>query len=815
VVDLPSLIRQLELADFASRQTLAQAAAAALSAEQLPDVTRLLAHPLEKVRLGAIEVLCRTGRVSLPALLGHAQQRTGDDRVFAIRALVHLAQPGDETLHAPARAWLAHGDHFVQAQARLLARALALSVDAVPAPAAPAAVVTVRGPVQPPGADTVDTLTAGLLAARTDGERIALVSALERRGPLDLAAAAQRALPAGNGDVVALVCRALIRQARALPGGTRAALVPLLETARTRFADWPLALAAVDDGLIAFGGETLSTEFLLRLARNDPTQLEGVLRRLHDGAVAELARQAPALLGALAQRPALWSALGPLLVDAAPHLREGARAELRARCDAALDELRRGKPLDTLTLLSLCWILAHIVERGWPLCRQLREALEALERLSLAEGHRAFAALCGRVATEEAAASLLALSRDPLPEVRAVALQALQAFESPWVTISFTGEQPVVTAAYHGAQGQLLSMQEGRLRAPASGEEYLLDLQGQPVRASETDEAGCLCCRPARALIRRKEEGLRCPASWESYLRDGGRVVLERDHPLGRCRRCESLRPRVREASHVVCLDCGAGRPQDRGGAQPAAPRPRFPSERGGRDDAEALPKPPAAEELALIAPHIRAAITANVFLLAREGDARWSGSGLIVARDDQHLAILTNRHVVESDDGRRLAAMRALTVSGELVAAETVWRFGRGVDLAVVTARVEQTAPLGRIALGQGAGLVGAPVFAVGNPLGLAWSYSSGTLSAIRHWTTSEGQAVRILQTDAPIAPGSSGGGLFHGEGHLLGIISFLTQGHAGGSVHFAISIDGIRAAFAREDLRWRGRDLREWTVD
>jgi hypothetical protein len=518
VVDVPSLIRQLELADFGSRQTLAQAAAAALSPEQLPDVTRLLGHPVEKVRLGAIEVLCRAGRDSLTALLGHALQRTGDDRVFAIRALVHLARPGDEALHAPARAWLAHQDHFVQAQARLLVRVLALPGDALPA-----AAVAVSAPAAAPqaAAETLATLTAALLAARTDSERITLVSALERRGPADLAAAAERALPADNGDVVALVCRALIRQARALPERTRAALVPLLEAARSRFADWPLALAALDDGLIAFEGDTLSTGFILRLAQNDRAQLEGVLRRLHDQPVAQLALQAPVLLGALAQRPALWSALGPLLVDAAPQLREGARAELRARCDAALDELRRGNTLDTLALLSLCWILAQIVERGWPLCRQLREAVE---RLSLTEGHRALCALCARLATEEAAAVLVGLARDPLPEVGAVALEALRSFDSPWVTVTFAGDEPLVTAEYQSAPGHPLAMHEGRLCAPASGDEYALDLQGQPVRSSETDGGGCLCCRPARALIRRKEDGLRCPASWEPYLRDGERT---------------------------------------------------------------------------------------------------------------------------------------------------------------------------------------------------------------------------------------------------------------------------------------------------
>jgi len=42
-----------------------------------------------------------------------------------------------------------------------------------------------------------------------------------------------------------------------------------------------------------------------------------------------------------------------------------------------------------------------------------------------------------------------------------------------------------------------------------------------------------------------------------------------------------------------------------------------------------------------------------------------------------------------------------------------------------------------------------------------------------------------------------------------LLGVISFLRQGHAGGSAHFALSIEAIRAALARETVIWRGRPL------
>jgi S1-C subfamily serine protease len=283
--------------------------------------------------------------------------------------------------------------------------------------------------------------------------------------------------------------------------------------------------------------------------------------------------------------------------------------------------------------------------------------------------------------------------------------------------------------------------------------------------------------------------------------------MLEREHPLGRCRACDSTRARVRDGKRIVCLECSAGAAS----AEPLPSRdPEVPSENARRsDDVDALPKPPSRDELEHVAPHIRSAIAANVFLLARDGVDRWSGSGIIVMRDGNQVAILTNRHVVENSDTRRLCALRALTVAGEAITVSAVWRAGRGVDLALVEGRVEQLDGLGVAPLGTRPMQVGSPVFGIGNPLGLAWSYTGGTLSAVRNWSTSDGQSVRVLQTDALMAPGSSGGGLFDSEGHLLGVMSFGRQGYAGGSAHFALSLESIRDAFTREDVRWHGRAL------
>ncbi|HSK03311.1 MAG TPA: serine protease [Kofleriaceae bacterium] len=804
MTDLGALYRKLERATFLQREQIAEEVAREMPADQLGTLVRGLEHPHQGVRLGVIEILRRAShRPALRKLLEHARSHDGDDRVFAIRALAQLAQPGDDFLADPVRAWSRSGDPFIEAHASRLASILAPSRGPRHEPARQAAPPAEPRAEAPPG-PSLDKLVVRLFSAVKGSERIALIEEIERRGPQALSAAAKLTFQKGNADLVAYMCRAVIRQASALPAPEK--LLPVLEAARARLGKAPVAHAAIDDALLALGGVALSPALLSRLGELGGPQLEALARRLCERPPDEVALHAPKMADALAKHPELWPALGPALARAVPHVRESSRGDLRTLIDAVLDELRKGKPLPPVTVTSACAVLAHVAERGEPLPGHLRVALD---RLVSVEAARALCALCARLATEEAAAALIAMLRDPLPEARRAAREALEAWRSPWIHIE-GGEAPAIVPRYEDEAGQPLARRGDRLVAAASGEEYVLDARSRPVRGADTELGGCLCCSPPRALVRRRREGLRCPSSWESHLREGGRTLLERDHALGRCKRCDSGRPRVRDGARVICIDCGAGMATDEGFAPPPPQQPAAPSEHG-RADHDALPDPPTPEDLEHMAPHIRAAIMANVFLHARDGDQRWNGSGVVIARDGNHLAILTNRHVVESDDARRLCAMMAMTVAGEAIEVSAVWRARRGIDLALVEGRVRHPERVGVMPLGSGAVLVGAEVFAIGNPLGLAWSYTAGTLSATRHWTTRDGLSVRILQTDANIAPGSSGGGLFHRDGHLLGVMSFLRQGHAGGSAHFALSIAAIREAFAREDVRWRGQALAE----
>ena len=805
-MDIEALYRKLEFASFSTREQIAADVVRDSGREEIGPLVRGLEHPHLGVRLGIIEILrSATYREGLRKLLAHALAHDGDDRVFAVRAIAQLAEPGDDFLVPHVKAWASSGDPFLEPHANKLAELLSMSRirPPDPSPAAPLKPAPVIEPVAAPKVeDSLDRLVVLLFSAVKGSERIALVEQIERRGIQALIAAAKLTFAKGNETLVAYLARAIIRNASTLP--TPEKLIPPLEAARKRLGHAPIANAAIDDALLALGGLTMSPALLSRIVEMDKPQVDAVVARLAEREPSEVALHVPGLLDALVKKPPLWSSLGPALVYAAAHVRESTRAELRRLTELAVDDLRHGKPLPPITLASVAWILAKISERGEALPRHLRIALD---RVAVVEAAIALCALCARLATEEAATVLLTMLRDPLPEARTAARDAVQSWESPWIGI----ENDQIVARYTDESGAPLVRQRDKLVVALSGEEYVLDGRGRPVRHGDTEYGGCLCCTPARALVKRRGEGLRCPTTWESHLRDGGRTLFEKDHGLGRCKHCDSVRPRIRDGARVICLDCGAGIAADGLPVTPVPQAPAVPSEHGRAGDQDALPKPPSKDELEHIAPRIRSAIKTNVFLHARDGDQRWNGSGIVIARDGNHILILTNRHVVESDDRARLCALDAMTVSGEAIRVSCLWRAKKGIDLALVEGRVEHPDAIGVMPLGMGVGLVGAEVFAIGNPLGLAWSYTAGTLSAIRHWTTQDGQSVRILQTDANIAPGSSGGGLFHKDGHLLGVMSFLRQGYAGGSAHFALSIDAIREAFAREDVRWHGATLAE----
>jgi serine protease Do len=150
---------------------------------------------------------------------------------------------------------------------------------------------------------------------------------------------------------------------------------------------------------------------------------------------------------------------------------------------------------------------------------------------------------------------------------------------------------------------------------------------------------------------------------------------------------------------------------------------------------------------------------------IARGRRVDGGGSGVVITPDG---FVLTSAHVVAGSD-RGVASFvdgRELTI--EVVGADTL------SDLAVLRTEPSELVPA---ELGDAESLqVGQLVVAIGNPNGFAGSVTAGVVSALgRSLPTRSGSATRIvenvIQTDAALNPGKSGGALADGDGHVVGI--------------------------------------------
>jgi S1-C subfamily serine protease len=160
-------------------------------------------------------------------------------------------------------------------------------------------------------------------------------------------------------------------------------------------------------------------------------------------------------------------------------------------------------------------------------------------------------------------------------------------------------------------------------------------------------------------------------------------------------------------------------------------------------------------------------------------------GSGVIAADDG---TVLTADHVI-ADGG-------AITVvfSDGTRSTATVASADAKTDIATLTpATLPQT--LIPATLGGGA-QVGGPVVAIGNPLGLTFSVSSGVVSGLnRTATTANGRFSGLIQFDAAVNPGSSGGPLLDAKGLVIGVVVSIADpgdDDAFAGIGFAVPIAG-----------------------
>jgi len=158
--------------------------------------------------------------------------------------------------------------------------------------------------------------------------------------------------------------------------------------------------------------------------------------------------------------------------------------------------------------------------------------------------------------------------------------------------------------------------------------------------------------------------------------------------------------------------------------------------------------------------------VTTNAWRVeqVREG----AGSGVVISADGY---IVTNEHVIS---GAR--SVRVRLHDGEEHAARVV---GYDVQTDIAVLKIEATGLTPAVFGDSGALLVGEAVLAVGNPLGeLGGTVTQGIISALDREITIDGQRMTLLQTDAAVNPGNSGGGLFNMSGELIGVVNAKSGG-------------------------------------
>jgi putative serine protease PepD len=182
-------------------------------------------------------------------------------------------------------------------------------------------------------------------------------------------------------------------------------------------------------------------------------------------------------------------------------------------------------------------------------------------------------------------------------------------------------------------------------------------------------------------------------------------------------------------------------------------------------------------------------------------------GSGVLLD-DDGH--VLTNNHVVATAAGG--GRVRVTLVDGRILDADVVG-LDPSTDLAVL-ALVEAPDDLVPVELGSSDDVrVGDPVMAVGNPLGLSGTVTTGIVSALDRPVTTQSVGVAsgepvvtaAVQTDAAVNPGNSGGALVDEQGRLIGInssIASLGGGGQSGSIGLGFAIPVDSAASVAEQL-------------
>ncbi len=159
------------------------------------------------------------------------------------------------------------------------------------------------------------------------------------------------------------------------------------------------------------------------------------------------------------------------------------------------------------------------------------------------------------------------------------------------------------------------------------------------------------------------------------------------------------------------------------------------------------------------------------------------AGSGVIIAKEGY---VITNHHVIDGADTIVVRTTDGKEYTARLIGSDAA------SDVAIIKIDPAENA-LTVATLGDSAKLmVGEDAIAIGNPLGsLGGTVTNGIISALDREITVQGESMRLLQTNAAVNPGNSGGGLFNLAGELIGIVNAKSSGEDVEGLGFAIPIN------------------------
>jgi len=198
----------------------------------------------------------------------------------------------------------------------------------------------------------------------------------------------------------------------------------------------------------------------------------------------------------------------------------------------------------------------------------------------------------------------------------------------------------------------------------------------------------------------------------------------------------------------------------------------------------------------------IKVTYAINSVFSQNSSTATAEGSGVIISSDGY---ILTNNHVVNSSSSNSSsfyelgkATKITVTLYNDTTEYEAkIIGTDSETDLAVI--KIDKT-DLTSATLGDSSTVqVGEWCMAIGNPLGMQSSVTTGTISALnREVTDSDGKIYKVIQTDAAINSGNSGGALVNSNGEVIGINSIKASGTGVEGLGFAIPINSTKSIYS-----------------